>query len=158
MMELHLPLQALGKIFIGALSPASNVVFKVTDQQTSNANGCRNGNNYRNCISTHNEAKNETSTTMVTTGTIDNEQDNLVFVFSQESNMQSTKYAKAQQYHIPNDWILSDSQSTVDVFSNAMLLKNIHESKSSMKIHCTAGVTETNLVGTFPAPNNSSIF
>jgi hypothetical protein len=43
-----------------------------------------------------------------------------------------------------------DSQSTVDVFSNAMLLKDIHESESSMKIHCTAGVTATNLVGTLP--------
>jgi hypothetical protein len=42
------------------------------------------------------------------------------------------------------------SQSTIDVFSNPKLLKNIRESKSSMNIHGTAGVTETNLVGTLP--------
>jgi hypothetical protein len=35
MMELHLPLQALGKILIGAISHASNVVFKVTMQMSA---------------------------------------------------------------------------------------------------------------------------
>ena len=119
-----------------------------TDQRASNVIGRRNDNNHRNSngSSTHNEPRNETSTTMVTTGIVENEQDNLAFVFSQGSNMGSTNYAKAHKYHIPNDWILLDSQSTVDVFSNAMLLKDIHESESSMKIHCTVGVTATNLV------------
>jgi hypothetical protein len=77
----------------------------------------------------------------VTTGTIDNKQDNLAFAFRQGSNMGSSNYAKAPQYHIPSDWSLLDSQATVDMFSNPMLTKNIHESESSIKIHCTAGVT-----------------
>jgi len=40
---------------------------------------------------------------------------------------------------IPKTWILLDSQSTVDVFSNACLLTNIHDSKTTLTLHCNAG-------------------
>jgi hypothetical protein len=45
-------------------------------------------------------------------------------------------------------WILLDSQSTTDIFNNAYLLSNIHESRRSMTIHCNAGSRRVTLVGT----------
>jgi hypothetical protein len=51
---------------------------------------------------------------------------------------------------VPKTWVLLDNQSTVDVFHNAALLKNIRSSTQYMDIHCNAGVTSTNLVGDFP--------
>ena len=51
---------------------------------------------------------------------------------------------------IPKTWILLDNQSTVDIFHNSALLKNIRESKTFMDIHCNAGVTSTNMVGDLP--------
>ena len=45
---------------------------------------------------------------------------------------------------IPKTWILLDNQSTVDVFHNGDLLKNIRTSDRTMQIHCNAGVTTTN--------------
>eukprot|EP00957_Ditylum_brightwellii_P197991 15084132-Ditylum_brightwellii.AAC.1 len=44
-------------------------------------------------------------------------------------------------------WILLDSQSTVNVFSNAALLVNICEAKHSLDIYCTAGESTTNIIG-----------
>jgi len=40
---------------------------------------------------------------------------------------------------IPKTWILLDSQSTVDVFSNPRLLTNICKSKIMLMLHCNAG-------------------
>jgi len=40
---------------------------------------------------------------------------------------------------IPKTWILLDSQSTVDVFSNLHLLTNIRNSKTTLTLHCIAG-------------------
>ena len=48
---------------------------------------------------------------------------------------------------VPKSWILLDNQSTVDVFHNADLLKNIRKGKTHLDIHCNAGVASTNLVG-----------
>jgi len=40
---------------------------------------------------------------------------------------------------IPRTWILLDSQSTVDVFSNPRLLTNIRDAKKSLTLYCNAG-------------------
>ena len=48
------------------------------------------------------------------------------------------------------EWVLLDSQSTIDVFVNHRLLKNIRRIDQYMYIHCTTGVTRTNLVGELP--------
>ncbi|KAL7501945.1 hypothetical protein ACHAXN_000085, partial [Cyclotella atomus] len=37
---------------------------------------------------------------------------------------------------IPSTWILLDSQSTIDVFSNCNLLTNIHSTTTTMHIKC----------------------
>ena len=50
----------------------------------------------------------------------------------------------------PLEWVLLDNQSTIDVFVNHRLLQNIRRIGQYMYIHCTAGVTRTNLVGDLP--------
>ena len=52
--------------------------------------------------------------------------------------------------HLPMEWVLLDNQSTINVFVNRRLLKNIRRIEQYMYIHCTAGVTRTNLVGDLP--------
>ena len=51
---------------------------------------------------------------------------------------------------VPPTWILLDNQSTVDVFQNASLLKNIRTSNTQMDIHCNAGVSTTQQIGDLP--------
>ena len=51
---------------------------------------------------------------------------------------------------IPKEWILLDSQSTTDAFSNPDLLRNIHEVRGSLTIHTQAGKAVTKLRGTVP--------
>jgi hypothetical protein len=51
---------------------------------------------------------------------------------------------------IPKGWVLLDSQSTADAFSNPDLLTNIHEVKGSLTIHTQAGKAVTKLRGTVP--------
>jgi hypothetical protein len=51
---------------------------------------------------------------------------------------------------IPKNWILLDSQSTTDAFSNPDLLRNIHEVRGSLTIHTQAGKAVTKLRGTVP--------
>ena len=48
------------------------------------------------------------------------------------------------------EWVLLDNQSTIDVFVNCRLLRNIRRISQYMYIHCTARVTRTNLVGELP--------
>ena len=51
---------------------------------------------------------------------------------------------------LPLEWVLLDNQSTIDVFVNRRLLENIRWIDQYMYIHCTVGVTRTNLVGELP--------
>jgi hypothetical protein len=51
---------------------------------------------------------------------------------------------------IPKSWILLDSCSTVNVFSNGELLENIRVTKNKMKISCQAGTSETKMIGDLP--------
>jgi hypothetical protein len=51
---------------------------------------------------------------------------------------------------IPKDWVLLDSQSATDAFSNPALLRDIHEVHGSLTIHTQAGKAVTKLRGTVP--------
>ena len=76
-----------------------------------------------------------------------NQEDNdTSFVFTQDLRNVEAQHGG----HLPPEWILLDNQSTVDVFTNRRLLKNIRRAKTNMFIHCTAGVAKTNLIGDLP--------
>ena len=78
---------------------------------------------------------------------LDGDEDNdTSFVFVQDVRNVETQHGG----RLPPEWILLDNQSTVDVFTNRRLLKNIRRAKENMFIHCTAGVAKTNLVGDLP--------
>ena len=63
------------------------------------------------------------------------------FSFSQIEN---------RKFTIPKAWILLDNQSTVDVFYNHEMLRNIHTVDERMYIHCNAGTQWTNQQGDLP--------
>jgi hypothetical protein len=49
-----------------------------------------------------------------------------------------------------NDWILLDSQSTISVFKNKRLLKNIRQSANVMRAITNGGHQDSNMIGDFP--------
>ena len=51
---------------------------------------------------------------------------------------------------VPKTWMLLDSCSTVNIFSNPDLLTNIHKVEKKMRLHCQSGSSSTNLMGTYP--------
>ena len=55
---------------------------------------------------------------------------------------------------LPSNWILLDNQSTVDVFCNQNLLKNMRKVKGTMHIHCNSGTTSTSMMGDLPGYGN----
>ena len=56
----------------------------------------------------------------------------------------------AREFIIPKSWVLLDNQSTVDVFHNRDLLRNIRRVGSRMYIHCNAGTQWTDQQGDLP--------
>ena len=98
---------------------------------------------------TTNKPKTETATemTFASLGMHDAGEDNdTSFVFAQDVQLVKTQHGG----RLPPEWILLDNQSTVDVFTNCRLLKNICRSSKNMFIHCTARVAKTNLIGDLP--------
>jgi len=65
------------------------------------------------------------------------------FVFTQKDVLCSMQ----DRADISSSWILLDSQSTVDVFSNPKLLSNIHDTRPSLTLYCNAGKATINKKG-----------
>ena len=57
------------------------------------------------------------------------------FAFLQEDVMCSLQ----DKPGIPASWLLLDSQSTVDLYSNKKLMTNIRDSKHKLTLYCNAG-------------------
>eukprot|EP00957_Ditylum_brightwellii_P029232 2209214-Ditylum_brightwellii.AAC.1 len=51
---------------------------------------------------------------------------------------------------INKNWVLLDSQSTVNVFCNAKLSRNIHKADRALDIFSNAGQSTTGLIGDLP--------
>ena len=98
--------------------------------------------------STTDEAKTDKTNAINFASLGDHDEDNndTSFIFAQDVRLVETQHGG----RLPPEWILLDNQSTVDVFTNRRLLKNIRRSNKNMFIHCTAGVAKTNLIGDLP--------
>ena len=68
-------------------------------------------------------------------------------LFHDDVNSPMGASSMSSRSSIPESWILLDSQSTIDVFSNKALLKDIHESDTTLRIRCNAGVKTTKFRG-----------
>ena len=86
-------------------------------------------------------SKDEVSNVHKKYDTIGNDLHKLMFNQSDE-NRATTSNTYSNQ--IPDTWMLLDSQSTIDVFSNGKLLNQIQEIKTTMNIRCNSGVKRTN--------------
>ena len=72
-------------------------------------------------------------------------------VVDQAHTAQLLSQHKAMTGHVvPKTWMLLDNQSTVDVFCNKNLLRNIREGVTTCRINCNAGTAETKLIGDLP--------
>ena len=91
------------------------------------------------------EQMNEMNFASLNLDEMENEDNDTSFVLEDMRNVEAQHGG-----HLPPEWILLDNQSTVDVFTNRRLLKNIRRAKTNMFIHCTAGVAKTNLIGDLP--------
>ena len=74
----------------------------------------------------------------------------IAHVFMQSSvELRAATLLSQNKGKINPNWLLLDSQSTVDLFHNASLLTNLRVVKETLKIHCNAGNMTTNMVGDF---------
>ncbi|KAL7482628.1 hypothetical protein ACHAW6_008296 [Cyclotella cf. meneghiniana] len=88
------------------------------------------------------EELNEQVSENVMFGMIGNDVHELMFLnTSDDPRPPNTSFNKP----IPDTSILLNSQSTINVFSNADILSNIHPIKTTMYIKCNAGTKSTNL-------------
>ena len=92
------------------------------------------------------EQMNEMNFASLNLDKMEKEDNDTSFVFTQDMCNVEAQHGG----HLRPEWILLDNQSTVDVFTNRRLLKNIRRAKTNMFIHCTAGVAKTNLIGDLP--------
>jgi hypothetical protein len=91
------------------------------------------------------QREDETAEQLLMAGVENDEYEEVNFMFHQQGCDES-QYAGGNKC-ISREWILLDNQSTVDVFCNPDLLKDIRTTKRSMTIRCNAGVTRTNMIG-----------
>jgi hypothetical protein len=76
----------------------------------------------------------------------------VLFLIEEEEHRSASFHAKdgINGRQIPKEWILLDSQSTTDAFSNPALSKNIHEVQGRLTIHTQVGKAITKLKGMVP--------
>jgi hypothetical protein len=95
------------------------------------------------------KVKKEAEATLVMTGLNADEfkqGDHVHFQFLQIGSHADYRSLNQPAGAVPKAWILLDNHATVNVFYNKELLKNIQKSDTHMDIHCSAGVTTTNLI------------
>jgi hypothetical protein len=80
----------------------------------------------------------------------DYEDDNISFNFANVTSTDRYGSIHHQGAEVSKTWILLDNQSTVDVFCNSDLLKNVCKVNKIINIKCNAGVTRTDMVGDLP--------
>ena len=68
---------------------------------------------------------------------------------SYTSNFSFTQRRTAQA-HIPNTWVLLDSQSTVSVFNNPLLVRNIRESGNVLEVVTNGGIQKSTQIADIP--------
>ena len=74
--------------------------------------------------------------------------DHIFMQYNLEKRMDATM--SQSKGRINKNWILLDSQSTVDLFSNRELLTNLRRVRNTLTIHCNAGTVNTNIMGDLP--------
>ena len=74
---------------------------------------------------------------------------NFIFM-QQELEQRMAPLLSQSKGRINKNWVLLDSQSTVDLFSNKELLTDLRKVDEFLIIHCNAGKVKTNLMGDLP--------
>lgn len=72
-------------------------------------------------------------------------------------DLRSVEYAFKQfmeQPRLPDNWIIMDSGSSIDMFANPNLLEEIHEAEEPLRVISTGGVTTVTKLGTLPGYPN----